>query len=139
MDSNIYVKWSANNATNWTGPIQVNATSTRSQFFPGLAVDRTTGRVAVSWYDCRNDSGNKLTHFYAAVSTDGFSTAQPRNFQLTPTQSDGTQSDGCDGSVMNYGDYTGLAFHGGYLVPVWINYGTAINRCGNVNTCKVAW
>ena len=97
------MRYSDNDGASWT-QVQVNAASTQSQFFAGLAVDQTTSRVAVSWYDCRNDAGNKLTQFFAAVSTDGFSTAQPRNIQLNPTASDGTFSVQCASSVVNYGD-----------------------------------
>jgi hypothetical protein len=133
------VKYSDNDGASWTTK-QVNTTSTQSQFFAGLAVDQTTSRVAVSWYDCRNDADNKATQFFAAVSTDGFSTAQPRNFQLNPTGSNVTTNT-CVNADVNYGDYTGLAFHGGYFFPVWASYtdsnGSAI--CADIHTCKVAW
>jgi hypothetical protein len=138
-DTDIYVKYSDNDGASWTTK-QVNTTSTQSQFFAGLAVDQTTSRVAVSWYDCRNDADNKATQFFAAVSTDGFSTAQPRNFQLNPTGSNVTTNT-CVNADVNYGDYTGLAFHGGYFFPVWASYtdsnGSAI--CADIHTCKVAW
>ena len=44
---------------------------------------------------------------------------------------------------MNYGDYTGVAFHGGHFIPVWCSYaytsGVNIDYCGDMHTCRVAW
>ena len=61
------------NGTNWTTLVKINTDGTStSQFFPRIAVDQTSGKVAVSWYDCRADAtNNRLTRFYAAVSSDG--------------------------------------------------------------------
>jgi hypothetical protein len=138
-DTDIYVQYSTDGGTNWQTRLKVNSTSNTSQFMPGLAVDQTTGNVAVSWYDCRNDTvTNKLTHFFAVVSENGFS-AGARNFQLNPLQSDGT-ANSCSGTDINYGDYTGLAFHGGYFYPSFVFYGTAgSSRCPKIHTCRIPW
>src|SRR5262249_41368144 len=57
-DTNIFVRFSDDNGANWSMPVRVNDDSgTNSQFFPRIAVDPTTGFIAVSWYDCRNDLG----------------------------------------------------------------------------------
>jgi len=128
-------------AVTWSLPRRVNDDTTATgQFFPGIAVDQTSGRVAVSWYDCRNDGQNKLTQFFAAVSTDGFDTAQPRNFQLSPSNgSDSHQTNCYISTIMNYGDYTGLAFHAGYFFPVWCSFVNTTDSCGDIHTCKVGW
>src|SRR6266853_2816570 len=72
-DTDIDVKYSSDNGTNWSTALKVNTDGTNtSQFFPRIAVDQTSGKVAVSWYDCRGDAAtNRLTRFYAAVSSDG--------------------------------------------------------------------
>lgn len=108
-------------------------------FFPGIAMDQTSGRVAVSWYDCRNDKSLTNTQFFTAVSTDGFP-SRPRNFQLEATSSYSHQSS-CtyDANALNYGDYSGLAFHGGYFFPTWCSYGNVTDYCGDVHTCRIAW
>ena len=41
----------------WSAPVTVNDDKVHaSQFLPRLAVDQTTGNVAISWYDTRNDA-----------------------------------------------------------------------------------
>ena len=41
----------------WSNPVRVNDDAgTNSQFLPFIALDQTTGYIAVSWYDCRNDT-----------------------------------------------------------------------------------
>ena len=70
-DTNIFVRYSDNNGTTWSAPVQVNSVSTGNQFWPSIAVDQTTGNVAVVWYDPRNDPGNTRVQLYAAVSDDG--------------------------------------------------------------------
>ena len=125
--------------TNWSQALKVNDdVLANSQFFAGIAVDQTSGRVAISWYDCRNDSQNQLTQFFAGVSGDGC-TSQPRNFQLNPTASLSHQPTCSTGAadVLNYGDYTGLAFHGGYFFPTWCSFASDI--CGDLDTAKVRW
>jgi hypothetical protein len=51
------------------------------QFHPQVAVD-SEGRVAVYWYDRRNDPANYMMEMYAAVSTDGGETFGP-NFPVS--------------------------------------------------------
>jgi hypothetical protein len=98
---------------------------TNSQFLPRIAVDQTTGNIAVSWYDARNDAGsgssgstnsiaNDDAQLYATVSTDGGVSFQPNVRVSTGTSNAGTASNGID-----YGDYTGLDFYNGHFYPVW--------------------
>jgi hypothetical protein len=139
QDTDIYVMSSDDDSgVTWSPRLRVNDASTKSQFFPGIAVDQATGLVAVSWYDCRNDSSNQYTEFFAAVATDGFA-SQPRNFQLNPTASYSHQSNCFSSTVMNYGDFSGLAYYGGYLFPAWCSFANTSDFCGDIHTCKVAW
>jgi hypothetical protein len=136
----IYVRWSDDDSgatATWSSPVRINDDSTlNSQFLPGIAVDQTSGRVAVSWYDCRNDNQNRLSWFFAAVSTD-FATPPPRNCQLSITGSFPIQANCPCCAWQNYGDYSGLAFHGGYVFPSWCSF--ANDSCGDVNSARVAW
>ncbi len=56
---------SSNSGTKWSGESYVNDdafTGFNDHFLPRLAVDPTTGIIACSWYDCRNDLGvNSVT------------------------------------------------------------------------------
>ncbi len=99
--------------------------TTFSQFLPRIALDQTTGNLAISWYDCRNDRGdhgpgdtdgirNDDAIVYAAVSTDGGQTVLP-NIRVGAGVSNAADSS----SGLDYGDYEGLAFQGGVFFPLW--------------------
>src|SRR6185436_8607169 len=70
-DTDIYMVYSDDGGATWPGTkrkINDDLTVT-TQFDPRVAVDQTSGNVAVSWYDCRDDATNNIkTRFYAAVS-----------------------------------------------------------------------
>jgi hypothetical protein len=79
---------------------------------PAIAVDQSTGDVAVSWYDCRSDLGtggpgdtdgipNDDAQIWATESTDGGVTFAP-DFRV----STGTFSAPDVQSFFDYGDYT---------------------------------
>ncbi len=56
-DTDIYVRYSDNNGANWSSPVRVNddpVGNGKSQFLPRIALDQTTGFIAVSFYDCRD-------------------------------------------------------------------------------------
>ncbi len=114
--------------------LKINTDSTsNSQFFPRIAVDQTSGNVAVSWYDCRADPNNVKTRSYAAVSSDGGATFFSTNLQLETGQSDSTiiGYPYCTGdhewpNNNDYFDYTGLAFYGGYSYSAWAHNSTSI-------------
>jgi hypothetical protein len=121
---------SDNNGASWTNKVRVNTDSTTtSQFFPRIAVDQSSGRVAVSWYDCRADAAdNRKTQVYAAVSSDGGVTFSANNLQLETGQSDINALDP-DWQSLGYWDYTGLAFYGGYFYSAWAdNSNTTTNN-----------
>lgn len=98
----------------WSEALRVNDdpfNSRTSQFFPRVAVDQTSGNVAVTWFDARLAPNNDRVHFFGAISRDGFAT-RPRNFQINPAASNG----------LVYGwfwDYTGLAYVDGVAYPAW--------------------
>ena len=121
----IYVKYSLNNGASgsWSAPVKINTDSTTtSQFFPRIAVDQTSEKVAVCWYDCRADAvNNTKSQFYAAVSCDGGQTFSSSNVNLEHVGSLDWQSDPTATFPFSddYWDYTGLAYYGGYFYPVW--------------------
>src|SRR5262249_55212787 len=49
----------------------VNDPNANSQFLPAIAADQTTGTVAITWYDARNDPNNAKAQIYGTVTVDG--------------------------------------------------------------------
>jgi hypothetical protein len=116
----------------WSVPVKVNDdTGGASHFFPAIAVDPTSGNVAVGWYDTRNDPANVTTQYFVALSSDG-----GRTFRASLLVSSGS-TDATDprltdfGKTYQYGSYTSLAFFGGVVNPVWTDnsfpYGISID------------
>jgi hypothetical protein len=125
-DTDINLQYSDNQGTTWSTPIRVNDdATTNSQFNPRMALDQTTGTIAIGFYDARNDKGdlgkgdtdghpNSDAMTYATVSTDGGLTVRP-NFRL----SKGVSNDDDANNGVDYGDYEGLAFHAGTFYYSW--------------------
>ena len=125
QNTNIYVMYSDDLGAedSWGGPVLVNDdATTKSQFFPSIAIDQTTGYVAATWYDARLDTSGVLfpggleTNLYGAISTDGesFST----NVRISNSPSNATTAE-INGYTFDYGDYAGLSFVDGTFYPCW--------------------
>ena len=122
----IYSRYSDDQGMTWSAPVRVNDDATKnSQFLPKIALDPTSGNLAVVWYDCRNDLGlggpgdtngipNDDAQFWGAFSRDGGQTFTT-NFQISAGTSN--SHDAMNG--IDFGDYTGLSFYGGIAHPVW--------------------
>jgi len=125
-NTDIYVRYSDDNGATWSDGLRVNDdNTTNSQFLPKIALDQTTGDIAVVWYDSRNDLGgggtgdsdgiaNDDAQFWGAFSTNGGVSFTP-NIQV----SGGTSNSHVSGNGIDYGDYTGLSFVGGIAHPAW--------------------
>jgi hypothetical protein len=125
-DMDIEVQYSDNRGATWSPAVRVNDDHTaNSQFMPSIAVDQTTGNVALSWYDTRNDLGagssgdtdgtpNTDTQIWATYSTDGGASFVP-NFRVSA----GSSNANAAGYGFDYGDYTHAAFVAGSFWPVW--------------------
>ncbi len=133
-DTDIFVRFSDNNGGSWSPRVRVNDDATsRSQFLPHIALDRTSGNIAASWHDCRNDSGsgagttnaiaNDDAQFFATFSTDGAATFLP-NVRVSA----GTSNAVAAANGIDYGDYTGLAFHAGRAFPIWADNSNSTNN-----------
>ncbi len=121
-DTDIQLRYSDDNGATWSSPLRVNDdTGTNSQFNPKISLDPTTGKIAIAWYDARNDHGdhnrgdtngqpNDDVMIYGAVSRNGGSSFQ-RNLRLSAAPS----NDDDARSGVDYGDYSGFAFYGGRL------------------------
>jgi hypothetical protein len=121
-ETDIVLLTSDDDGASWSAPKRVNDDppvlgEVRSQFFPHVAVDQTTGNVAIGWQDPRNDEGgsdgtpNTETEAYLGISADGGETflnvAAAHGF----SKSTDVQT--------SHGDYQGVAFHGGTAYMAW--------------------
>ena len=127
-DTDIMLRRSTDDGATWSAPVRVNddpASPIRSQFLPYLALDRTTGTIAVGFHDCRNDNGvpgsggtnntpNDDAEYYATYSVDGGVTFAP-NTRL----SGGFSNAAASGNGIDFGDYVGQTAHAGKLYTVW--------------------
>lgn len=125
-DTDVFVRRSDDEGASWSAPVRVNDDRTRSaQFNPQVEVDQTTGIVGVGFHDARGDAGtggigdtngvpNDDAMYYAAVSRDGGAT-----FGANVRVSAGASNAAASNNGVQYGDYTGMAFHAGVLRPAW--------------------
>jgi uncharacterized repeat protein (TIGR01451 family) len=62
-DTDIFLTSSTDSGATWSFQQRVNDDKGQnSKFLPRMAVDPTTGALALSWYDCRNDKGGPVTN-----------------------------------------------------------------------------
>lgn len=125
-NTDIELQHSDDNGATWSTAVKVNDDHTvNSQYLPAIALDQTTGNVALSWYDTRNDLGtggsgdtdgipNDDFQFWGTYSTDGGTTFAP-NFQVSRGTSNAVDAN----SFFDVGDYTHAAFVGGTFWPAW--------------------
>ena len=122
-DTDTYLMTSDNRGGAWTAPVPI-ATSPRSQFLPRIALDRTTGHLAVGWHDAVGDTGSGPYDTDGAANTDamyfmtfsadgGVSWTFPFKVSAAPSNAKAAANQ------IDYGDYTGLAFVGGVAHPAW--------------------
>ncbi|HEY5990785.1 MAG TPA: hypothetical protein VIV12_30975, partial [Streptosporangiaceae bacterium] len=114
------------NGATWSPVVTLNHdTTVNSQFDPSIAVDQSTGNVAVSWYDCRKDLGmggsgdtdgvpNDDAQIWATYSTNG-GASFASNFRVSA----GTFNAPDAQSFFDYGDYTHAAFVSNLFYPAW--------------------
>jgi hypothetical protein len=127
-DMDIMLQYSDDLGATWSRAVRLNDDAgTNSQINPAIALDQTTGSVAVSWYDARNDLGagspgdtdgipNDDVQVWATYSTDGGATFVP-NFQVSEGASNSSVE--VTGSGFNFGDYTHAAFLDHRFYPAW--------------------
>src|SRR5947208_1460470 len=125
-DTDILMRTSTDDGATWSAPVRVNDdATTNSQFLPYVALDATTGTVAVGFHDCRNDNGvpgpggtnmipNDDAEYFGTFTTDGGATWAP-NRRLSGGFSNATAS----GNGIDYGDYVGLSAFMGKLYTLW--------------------
>ena len=125
-NTDLYVRFSDDGGQTWSPRVKVNDDRTvNAQFNPRMSLDETTGNLAVSFYDSRNDLGrggpgdtdgipNDDAQFFAAASTDG-GVSFSRNVQVSA----GTSNAADAHNGVEFGDYSGMAFTHGVFYPAW--------------------
>jgi hypothetical protein len=146
--TSIDVIYSDDNGQTWSSPIPVNDnTFDSAQILPSIAVDPTSGSVGVSFYSARNDFGfgpgdrdghpNNDVEVYVSVGTyvGGQLTFSP-NVQVAPSPSESAIA-GFNNNL-DFNDYTGLAFYGGLMYPVWADNSVTLAGNPQPNTFDIA-
>jgi hypothetical protein len=112
----IWFSRSTNGGTTWSPKVKLNdQASLNDQFNPWLAVDETTGRVSVMYYDTVADAGRKKSDIWYQTSTDdGASWSAP--FKVTTAMTDETTA---GSNSFQYGDYNSMSGWAGKFLPVW--------------------
>jgi len=122
-DTNIYVRYSVDSGATWKAPVLVNDDAGgASQFNPAIAVDQSTGNVAVTWYDCRNSPGNNTAQIYGTISTTGGAS------WLSNVQIGAGLSNGVGAGTFNFGDFDTMDFANGVFYRAWADNSTSSNQ-----------
>lgn len=129
-NTDIFLRYSDTQGATWSDPIRVNDdTTTNSQFFPRIAEDDTTGKIAVGWYDARSDLGaggagdtngvanDDVAYYGAVVTPAAYGLLVSPDQQISAGVSN---ADDADNSI-DLGDYTGLDFYAGAIHPLWFD------------------
>jgi hypothetical protein len=125
-DTDIFVRTSDTDGAFWSAPVRVNDDATvRSQFLPYIALDRTTGKVAVGFHDSRNDNGtvgaggtnataNDDAEYWATYSANGGA-----SWAANTRISGGWSNAAAAGASTDYGDYEGQMALNGKFYATW--------------------
>jgi hypothetical protein len=125
-NTDIMLQHSDDNGATWSAAVELNDDlTTNSQYNPAIALDQSSGDVAVSWYDTRNDLGsggsgdtdgipNDDFQVWATYSTNGGAAFAP-NFRVSQGTSNAIDAN----SFFDVGDYTHAAFVAGSFWPAW--------------------
>jgi hypothetical protein len=112
----IWFSRSTNGGTTWSPKVKLNdQASLNDQFNQWLAVDETSGRVSIMYYDTVADAGRKKSDVWYQTSTDdGASWSAP--FKVTTAMTDETTA---GSNSFQYGDYNSMSGWAGKFLPVW--------------------
>ena len=127
--NDILLSRSTNGGLTWDTPVVVDHTPKGVDAFTATVDVDATGRVAVSYYDFRNDApgGGLSTDFWVTHSHDGGRTFPDEN-RLTPASFDMRTAPFAGGYFV--GDYTGLSHFNDRFDSLWVsaNTGNLVNR-----------
>jgi hypothetical protein len=128
-DTSIQFRISNNDGKTWSAPQKLETDTVRSsQLLPRLSVDPTSGDVAVTWLDTRNDANpaksridtdhraNTDAELWGIVLKPASTGVQASaNFKISQGASNARSA----GNTIDFGDYLGLTFYNGKIMPFW--------------------
>ena len=113
--SRIWLARSTNGGNSWLRPVMINNPKTlNDQFNPWLAVDETTGNLAIMYYDSAGETRNMTNVWAQASLDDGATWSAAYRVSSEPTDESIGLANG-----NQYGDYNGLSGHAGTFFPSW--------------------
>jgi len=113
----IWFSRSTNGGSTWSTPVRINnQAGLNDQFNQAMAVDETTGRIAIIYYDTVNDPGRKKTDVWYQTSDDDGVTWSAAT-KVTTAQTDETIAGADSGN--QYGDYNSLSGYASSFFPSW--------------------
>lgn len=117
--ANIYFTHSEDGAVTWAAPVQVNDdATTHDQFLPSIAVTPDGTRLAIAFYDRRNDANNVGADRYAASAAIAGSTITfGKNFRISKATFPVLTETG--GSTGFFCIHTGMAADATYFYDVY--------------------
>ena len=113
----VWFSRSTDGGATWSAALKINNQSgLNDQFNQAMAVDETTGRIGVMYYDTIGDAGRRKTDVWFQFSSDdGLTWTTPE--KVTTAMTDETISGADSGN--QYGDYNSLSGFAGSFFPSW--------------------
>ncbi len=113
----IWFSRSTDGGTTWSAATMINnQAGLNDQFNQALAVDESTGRIAIIYYDTVGDATRKKTNLYYQTSADNGATWGAA-VKVTTVQTDETIAGADSGN--QYGDYNSLSGWASKFLPSW--------------------
>lgn len=112
--SDVYLRYSATGGDTWSAAKMVNASSNNQQWFPSVSVDKSNGKVYVSYFSM--DGIDYTTSHYVAVTTDygtTFTRTKISDINFIPEELGVGYADGY------MGDYYEIKASNGWVFPCW--------------------
>ncbi|MFT5512370.1 MAG: hypothetical protein ACI8SE_000768 [Bacteroidia bacterium] len=116
-DADVFFSYSDDEGANWSAQKRVHSDpkgNGKSQYLPNMAIDQTTGQIAIAYYDRRWSENNTFTDIFVSVSTDGGAQFDDYRFNNIIT--------GHIGKEMFSGDYIDIDFHDGKIAAIWSGF-----------------
>ena len=111
----VWFSRSTNGGRTWSAPRMINnAGRGNDQFNPWLAVDETSGSLAIIYYDTVGETRVRTNVWAQASIDDGATWSAPFRVTTEPSEVTGFPSD-----PNQYGDYNGLSGIAGRFFPSW--------------------
>jgi len=124
VDADIFLVKSTDRGATWSTPLRVNNDAIgngKLQYWPWIAVNEA-GIISILFMDNRNTGSNTIVEAWLARSNDRGQTFTNELLSSQPTPT------AIPGSNVRFGDYIGIDYFGGNIVPVWTD-----ERAGGFN------